>query len=179
VLFPGLSSLLIEGVDDAETVLRVRVRATTPEVRCPRCGSTSRRVHAWHVRQLTDIPVTGRRLVIELRVRRLVCQAGACEQRTFRDQVPELALRCPSHTRPDRDDRPGDDHAGRSSRRRDADRSGCAISRSTMLRVLMALPISLAPTPQVLGVDDVAVRHGVLAIVLLGQIYSVNGGQYM
>jgi transposase len=77
VLFPGLSSLLIEGVDDAETVLRVRVRTTTPEAICPQCGSTSRRVHAWHVRQLTDLPATGRRLVIELRVRRLVCQASA------------------------------------------------------------------------------------------------------
>jgi transposase len=55
-------------------------------------------VHAWHVRQLTDLPVTGRRLVIELRVRRLVCQASACEQRTFREQVSELALRCARHT---------------------------------------------------------------------------------
>jgi len=33
-------------------------------------------------------------LVIELRVRRLVCQASACEQRTFREHVPELGLRC-------------------------------------------------------------------------------------
>jgi transposase len=37
---------------------------------------------------------------------------------------------------------------------------GVSISRSTMLRVLMALPIPLAPTPQVLGVDDVALRRG-------------------
>ena len=31
--------------------------------------------------------------MIELRVRRLVCQATGCPQRTFREQVPELALR--------------------------------------------------------------------------------------
>jgi transposase len=105
VLFPGLSSLLIEGVEEAETenAVRVRVRTSTPEAVCPRCGGVSRRVHAWHVRQLADLPVTGRRLVIELRVRRLVCAVTHCEQRTFREQVPELAFagachgRCVSH----------------------------------------------------------------------------------
>jgi hypothetical protein len=37
---------------------------------------------------------------------------------------------------------------------------GVPISRSTMSRVLMALPIPSAPTPTVLGVDDVALRRG-------------------
>ena len=37
---------------------------------------------------------------------------------------------------------------------------GVAISRSTVLRVLMALPIPPAPTPTVLSVDDVALRRG-------------------
>jgi hypothetical protein len=50
-------------------------------------------MHAWHVRRLTDLPVTGRSLMIELRVRRLVCQTATCPQRTFREQVPGLALR--------------------------------------------------------------------------------------
>ena len=70
----------------------VRARPT-PEAVCPRCGGASRRVHAWHLRRLVDLPVAGRSVVIELRVRRLVCQATQCPQRTFREQVPELALR--------------------------------------------------------------------------------------
>jgi transposase len=37
---------------------------------------------------------------------------------------------------------------------------GVVTSRSTMLRVLMALPIPPAPTPRVLSVDDVALRRG-------------------
>ena len=47
-------------------------------------------MHAWHVRRLTDLPVAGRSLVIELRVRRPVCQTTACPQRTFRqhDTIP-------------------------------------------------------------------------------------------
>ena len=37
---------------------------------------------------------------------------------------------------------------------------GVRVSRSTALRVLMALPTPPAPTPMVLGVDDVAPRSG-------------------
>ena len=32
-------------------------------------------------------------MVVELQVRRLVCAVTRCPQRTFREQVPELALR--------------------------------------------------------------------------------------
>lgn len=118
-------------------------------------------MHAWHVRQLADLPVTGRRLVIELRVRRLVCQAITCEQRTFREQVPELALRCARRTLrlTATVGRVAITLAGRAGAAMLAG-LGVAISRSTMLRVLMALPVPAAPTPAVLGVDDVALRRG-------------------
>ena len=88
-----MASLVVDGVDDTGTVVRLRARTTAPDGVCPRCGGASRRVHAWHLRRLTDLPVAGRSLLIELRVRRLVCQTTACPQRTFREQVPEMALR--------------------------------------------------------------------------------------
>jgi len=155
-----LSSLVVDEVDDTGTVVRLRARTTAPDGACPRCGGASRRVHAWHVRRLTDLPVAGRSLVIELRVRHLTCQATTCPQRTFREQVPELALR----------------YARRTLRLTTvvgqlaitlAGRAGAAVlsglgvavSRSTVLRVLMALPIPSTPTPTVLSVDDVALRR--------------------
>jgi hypothetical protein len=50
-------------------------------------------VHAWHVRRQTELPVAGRSLVIDLRVRRPVCKTTACPQRTFRipDECPIAA----------------------------------------------------------------------------------------
>ena len=118
-------------------------------------------MHARHVRRLADLPVTGRGVLVELEVRRLVCTATQCPQRTFREQIPELAAR----------------YARRTLRLTTtvgrlaitlAGRAGAAvlaglrieISRSTVLRVLMALPISSTPTPTVLSVDDVALRRG-------------------
>jgi transposase len=118
-------------------------------------------VHAWHVRRLTDLPVAGRSLVIELRVRRLVCQATACPQRTFREQVPELALRYARQTRrlTTLIGQLAITLAGRAGAAV-LSGLGVAVSRSTVLRVLMALPIPSAPTPTVLSVDDVALRRG-------------------
>ena len=37
---------------------------------------------------------------------------------------------------------------------------GVSVSRSSLLRALMALPLPAAPVPPVLGVDDVALRRG-------------------
>src|SRR4029078_12516971 len=39
-------------------------------------------------------------------------------------------------------------------------RAGAAILRSTVARVLMALPLPQAPVPNVLSVDDIALRRG-------------------
>jgi zinc-finger of transposase IS204/IS1001/IS1096/IS1165 len=87
-LFPGLSSLVVDEVDDSGTVLRLRARTSTPKAVCPRCGGGSRRVHAWHLRRLTDLPVAGRGLVVELQVRRLVCPVAHCPQRTSESKFP-------------------------------------------------------------------------------------------
>jgi transposase len=118
-------------------------------------------VHAWNLRRLSDLPVTGRSLMLELHVRRLVCQSAECPQRTFRQQVPELALRCARRTLrlTATVGRLASTLAGRAGTAVLAG-LGMEISRSTVLRVLMALPIPPTPTPTVLSVDDVALRRG-------------------
>ena len=99
--------------------------------------------------------------MVELHVRRLVCQDAKCPQRTFRQQVPELALRYARRTlRLTATVGRLAVTLGRPGRRRRAGRVGMAISRSTVLRVLMALPLPPTPTPRVLSVDDVALRRG-------------------
>src|SRR6478735_5342494 len=73
-------------VDEGE---RVVVRARTPQktAPCPVCGVLSGRVHGCHWRTVTDVPVDGRRVVVRVRVRRLVCPTRGCRH-TFREQVP-------------------------------------------------------------------------------------------
>ena len=98
---------------------------------------------------------------MELQVRRLVCAVTQCPQRTFREQVPELALRYARRTLrlTVMVGRLAVALAGRAGAPV-LTGLGMEISRSTVLRVLMALPIPSAPTPAVLSVDDVALRRG-------------------
>jgi hypothetical protein len=118
-------------------------------------------VHAWHVRRLADLPAAGRRVAIELQVRRLVCSSAGCPQRTFRQQIPDLAARYARRTvrLSATVGRVAVMLAGRAGAAVLAG-LGMTLSRSTVRRVLMALPIPQARTPRVLGVDDVALRRG-------------------
>jgi len=98
---------------------------------------------------------------VELQVRRLVCQAPHCPQRTFREQILELAARYARRTLrlTTTVGRLAIALAGRAGARV-LTGLGMSISRSTVLRVLMAQPIPPTPTPTVLSVDDVALRRG-------------------
>jgi hypothetical protein len=118
-------------------------------------------VHAWHARRLADLPVAGRIVVIELHVRRLICPNSGCPQRTFRQQVPDVARRYARRTLrlTATVGRLAVTLAGRAAAAALAG-LGVAISRSTVLRVLMALPLPQLPTPKMLCVDDFALRRG-------------------
>jgi transposase len=152
---------VIDEVVADEAALRVRARTTAAEAACPQCGALSGRVHAHHVRRLRDLPVAGRGMVVELRVRRLVCQAEGCPRRTFREQVPQLAQRWArrTHRLTELIGQLAVVLAGRAGALV-LSRLGVRISRTTVLRVLMALPVPIGPAPAVLSVDDVALRRG-------------------
>lgn len=160
-LFPQLSALVIDEVADEGRVLRVRARTSSAAVPCPQCGQSTNRVHAYHLRRLSDLPVGGRGVVIDLRVRRLVCSTQACSQRTFREQVPTLTYRWARRTS-GLTSLIGDLAvvvAGRAGSVVLA-RLGMVVSRSTVLRVLMAMSVPSGPVPTVLSVDDFALRRG-------------------
>jgi transposase len=87
MVFSGLFPLVIDDVvDEGE---RIAVRARTPQdmAPCPVCGVPSGRVHGYHWRTVADVPMDGRRVVVRVRVRRLVCPTRGCRH-TFREQVP-------------------------------------------------------------------------------------------
>ncbi|TBO60495.1 transposase family protein [Streptomyces kasugaensis] len=88
-------------VGDREVV--VLAQTVSGEAVCPGCGMASGRVHSGYRRRLSDLAVAGRKVVIDLRVRRLRCRATECSRRTFVEQVDGLterfARRTPSSRR--------------------------------------------------------------------------------
>lgn len=98
---------------------------------------------------------------VVLQVRRFFCDNDGCPAKTFAEQVPGLAT--PRARRTGVLKRALEAIAlalaGRAGARL-ADKLGMAVSRDSMLRLIRARPDPLVGTPQVLGVDDFALRRG-------------------
>jgi len=160
-LLPELSSLVIDDVIDQGRVVRVLARTQILPVACPLCDQPTERVHAYHRRQIAALPVAGRGVVVDVQVRRLRCLTVECPRRTFREQMPELAGQWARRTR-QLSALVGDLAIVVAGRAGAAvlQRLGVRISRCTVLRVLLGMPLPDKPVPAVLSVDDFALRRG-------------------
>jgi hypothetical protein len=160
LVFGGLSPLIIEDVVDEGELIRVRARSREVPVPCPGCAVQTAHVHAWCERTVADVPLDGRQVVVNVRVRRLACRDWQCPRRTFREQVcgvlecyqrrtARLAAQVGAVVR---------ELAGRASARVFF-ALGVRISRHTALRALLGIPLAEVATPRVLGVDDFSLRR--------------------
>lgn len=122
------------------------------------CGASSGRVHGYQLRTVADVPVDGRRVVVRVRVRRLVCPTLGCCQ-TFREQVPGVLERYQRRTaRLTRQVKAVvKELAGRAGSRLLAILA-VGLSRHTALRALLRITLPTGRTPRVIGVDDFALR---------------------
>ena len=128
---------------------------------CPDCGSKSARVHSRYQRRLSDPAIGGRQTLLRVHVRRFFCDNSGCRRRTFAEQVPGLTTPYARRTPLLRDilekiavalgGRPG----ARMTRL-----LAIEVARTTLLRLVRALPVPQVGTVTVLGVDDFAFRKG-------------------
>ncbi|HKB47650.1 MAG TPA: ISL3 family transposase [Ktedonobacterales bacterium] len=91
LLSPAPGQIAVEAIALSEACLEVWGHVVANTAACPRCGTCSRRVHSRSTRTLADLPCCGVPVQLSLRVRRFFCDAAACLQRTFVEQVPEAA----------------------------------------------------------------------------------------
>ncbi len=159
VVFSRLSPLVIEAVTDESERIVVRARTADGPAACPDCRAGSTRVHGYHQRTVADLPVDGRSVIVQVRVRRLLCSTADCRT-SFREQVPGVLERYQRRTarltthvwavvR---------ELAGRASARLLAVLR-IQLSRHTAIRCLLGIPLPTQPVPAVLGVDDFALRR--------------------
>jgi transposase len=168
IVFSGLSALVIDDVEDAGDVIVVRAKTRGGAAACPGCGAETSRVHGYHERTAADVPADGRRVVVKVRVRRMRCPALGCTVQTFREQVSgvleryqrrisRLTAQVSAVAR---------ELAGRASARL-LPALGIGASRHTALRALLAIRLPGLEVPRVLGIDDFALRRGLVYATIL------------
>ena len=157
-----MSALVIEDIEDAGEVIRVRARTRGGAVACPACGTETTRVHEYRERAVADVPAGGRRVLVKVRVRRLRCPVAGCPRQTFREQVPGVLDRYQRRTTrlTVQVSAVARELAGRASARL-LPALGIGVSRHAMLGVLLKIPLPALAVPRVLGIDDFALpRQG-------------------
>ena len=161
VLLPHLADVVVEKTELAGRRLWIWARTRAGQAACPACGRSSVRVHSRYQRRLADAAIGGRPVVIRLAVRRFFCQAPDCPVITFAEQVEGLTSRYARRTPPLAAmlTAVAAALAGRAGARLAA-LLGLLASRSSLLRLITALPGPQAGLVRVLGVDDFAFRRG-------------------
>lgn len=159
-VFSGLSVLVVE-----DGVVTARTRDVA--VPCPACRTPTAKVHGYHRRTVTDVPVDGRPVVVHLRVRRLVCPALGCRRQTSHEQISGLLER---HQRRTvrlawQISQVARELCGRAAARL-AGLMAVPVSHSTALRHLRRLPLPQQAVPRVIGVDDFALRRHRYATII-------------
>ncbi|WP_371132090.1 transposase [Streptomyces sp. cf386] len=145
---------------------------------CPDCRKRARRVHSSYQRALDERPLSSRRVVVRLRVRRYFCDRSSCSRRTFVEQIAGLTER---HSRSSTGltgwlQSIAVELGGRPAARL-CRRLRVAAGRTRLLRLLTAPPVQ-DRAPRVLGVDEFAFRKGcaygtVLVDVEAGRVVDV------
>ena len=161
LLLPAGAGLVVEQVQLRDEIVHLTVRCEAAGANCLKCGAWSESFHSSYERNLADLPISGRKAVIDVRVRRFRCYAPACPRKTFVEQVPILAERYAHRTRRLRSllEEIGVALGGRPGSRQ-CKRLAMPASRTTLLRMVRALPERRVATPTVLGVDEFALRRG-------------------
>lgn len=157
VVFPHLGAVLVERVEREDGGLVITGRSRGDPVPCPACGTMTGKVHGYYQRRLADTPASGTPVLLELRLRRLVCENYDCPRQTFHEQIPGLAERYARRT-PPLAGLVADfavAMAGRTAATLLAS-VGVMLSGTAVLAALMTLPDPTRPTPAVIGVDDFA-----------------------
>lgn len=69
----------------------MEVRSIKNQIRCPYCGSPSTKVHSAYQREIQDIPLLDKQMILLLFTRKLFCKNPDCEHKTFSERFDFVA----------------------------------------------------------------------------------------
>jgi transposase len=149
----------IQHIASSENLLTITARALTPTSACPSCDQASTHVHSYYTRSPQDLPISGRKVQLVLRVRRFRCPNPQCSRKTFAERLPHVPVSARQTSRLGAIVESIAVVLSGQAGARLADQLAMPVSADTLLRRAKK-KTATPPTPRVLGVDDFAFRRG-------------------
>lgn len=151
----------IEDVIVTESAIELRAVVERLPGICPACHQISTAVHGYYSRQIHDLPIWQKQVIIKLRVRRYRCENRYCQQKTYAQRCPKLVRRYQrsSNRLTTSLYHIGQELGGQAGNRL-ATNLTMGKSRDTLLRIVRRMPDSTPRAVRVLGIDDWAMRKG-------------------
>jgi transposase len=145
--------------DDTHAQITLLISSTQAAARCPGCNAPARHVHSRYTRTLADLPWSGYRVTWRLHVRKFFCRHAICPRHIFTERLPGIAMPWARRTLRLMTHLLAIGLAlGGAAGVRLSQRLGLTISRNTLLRMIRRTPCPAIVSPQVLSVDDFALR---------------------
>lgn len=67
------------------------VSSVLKDVVCPYCGHPSSKVHSRYQREIQDLPMQNKKVVLLIRTRKMFCVNSLCNKKTFAEKHPFVA----------------------------------------------------------------------------------------
>jgi transposase len=154
-------SYQIKGIEADGPGIVIRAAIQQKVGNCPDCGQVSTKIHGYYRRTFDDLPLMGLCVRIQLQVQMLCCDNAHCDRQTFSAATSELIA--PYQRKSTRLISSlyhiGQALGGRAGARLSRLLS-LATSRDTILRIVRSAFQAESCKPQVIGVDDWAMRRG-------------------
>ena len=154
-----LAGFEVQHVVKGESILTITARALTKTGTCPCCGEETSHIHSYYHRHPQDLPISGLRVQLILRVRRFRCLNSQCPRQTFAERSLELPVSARQTSRLGTILESIAVVLSGQAGSRLTEQLGMPVSADSLLRRAKKQAPPL-PTPRVLGVDDFAFRRG-------------------
>src|SRR5204863_8918061 len=90
LLLPLSDGLVIEQISQQAHQIVVSAQATAERLCCPVCDTASASMHSHYLRTIADLPHTGQKVILKLRVRRFYCRNPLCMRHIFTERLSDL-----------------------------------------------------------------------------------------
>ncbi|MCR5754146.1 MAG: transposase family protein [Acetatifactor sp.] len=69
-----------------EQMVILKISSICKELQCPYCNAISKRVHSIYEREIQDLPMQNKKVILLVKTRKMFCDNSHCQKKTFSER---------------------------------------------------------------------------------------------